>query len=247
MVPPSRSTYRATNGPQAAMRNLLVSHWWPHGAMDHAAAAYAAARDEADQRGVAGERATSQAQSALVLAFTDPELAEDELTLSEQLLTGRADIRTAGEMYAELTLDLALAFHHAVRGADSDVTATIDRLREGTRGGYAEEDFSEGATAVVLGQCGGVAPDVGGHGAGVPDELEGDLLVVAGFEVGVLPREHSGDECLVRGAVQREFGFDQAVGVVEHGVRVTHRRPAASSWSWSPGLASGAWTARKRA
>jgi hypothetical protein len=85
------------------------------------------------------------------------------------------------------------------------------------------------------------------HGAGVPGELEGDLLVVAGFEVGVLPREHGGDECLVRGAVQREFGFDQAVGVVEHGVRVTHRRPAASFWSWSPGLASGAWTARKRA
>ncbi|WP_146065993.1 hypothetical protein [Streptomyces sp. SM13] len=34
--------------------------WWPHGDMGRAAAAYGAARDEAAQHGVAGERATSQ-------------------------------------------------------------------------------------------------------------------------------------------------------------------------------------------
>ncbi|WP_324605384.1 hypothetical protein [Streptomyces sp. NRRL F-2664] len=61
---------------------------WPHGDMDRAAAAYAAARDLAEQHGVAGERATSQAQRALVLAFTDPDAADDELHLAEQLLTG---------------------------------------------------------------------------------------------------------------------------------------------------------------
>ncbi|MFF4424721.1 hypothetical protein ACFY04_28765 [Streptomyces sp. NPDC001549] len=45
---------------------------WPHGDMNRAAAAYIAACDHAEHHGVAGERATSQAQRALVLAFTDP-------------------------------------------------------------------------------------------------------------------------------------------------------------------------------
>ncbi|MER8159959.1 ATP/GTP-binding protein [Streptomyces sp. NPDC094472] len=62
--------------------------WWPQGEMDRAAAAYEAARTEAEQHGIAGERATSQAQRAFVLAFSDPDQAEDELELAEQLLTG---------------------------------------------------------------------------------------------------------------------------------------------------------------
>ncbi|MFC7900233.1 hypothetical protein ACFUV1_08760 [Streptomyces griseoincarnatus] len=37
--------------------------------------------------------------------------------------------------YAELVLDLALAFHHAVRDDQDQVAATITRLRENTRGG----------------------------------------------------------------------------------------------------------------
>ncbi|WP_330319166.1 hypothetical protein [Streptomyces platensis] len=61
--------------------------WWPHGDMDRAAAAYEAARAEAEEHGVAGERATSQAQRAFVLAFTDPARADDELDLAEQLLS----------------------------------------------------------------------------------------------------------------------------------------------------------------
>ncbi|MFE7424906.1 hypothetical protein [Streptomyces sp. NPDC057545] len=36
---------------------------------------------------VAGERATSQAQRAFVLAFTDPDRADDEIRLAQQLLT----------------------------------------------------------------------------------------------------------------------------------------------------------------
>lgn len=47
----------------------------------------------------------------------------------------RADIRTAGVTYAELVLDLALAFHHAVRDDQDQVAATIARLRENIRGG----------------------------------------------------------------------------------------------------------------
>ncbi|MFE5512372.1 hypothetical protein ACFQ9J_17515 [Streptomyces sp. NPDC056529] len=43
--------------------------WWPHGDMRRAATAYEAARTEAEQHGVAGERATCQARRALALAF----------------------------------------------------------------------------------------------------------------------------------------------------------------------------------
>jgi energy-converting hydrogenase Eha subunit E len=47
----------------------------------------------------------------------------------------RTEIRTAGVTYIELALDLALAFHHAVRDDQDQVAATIARLRENTRGG----------------------------------------------------------------------------------------------------------------
>ncbi|MGW7487347.1 hypothetical protein [Streptomyces sp. NPDC054786] len=62
--------------------------WWPHGDMDRAAAAYEAGRAEAEEHGVAGERATSQAQLAFVHAFTDQARADDELEFAEQLLSG---------------------------------------------------------------------------------------------------------------------------------------------------------------
>ncbi|MFI5771212.1 hypothetical protein ACIA74_22215 [Streptomyces sp. NPDC051658] len=77
--------------------------------------------------------------------------------------------------------------------------------------------------------------------------LKSDLLVVPGCQVRVLPREHGGDERFVPGAVQGEFGFDQAVGALERGVGAAHLRLAVSSWS--PMLSSGAWVvwARKRA
>ncbi|MEV0449869.1 ATP/GTP-binding protein [Streptomyces sp. NPDC050600] len=134
--------------------------WWPHGDMHRAATAYAAARTEAEQHGVAGERATSQAQRAFTLAFTDPAVADDEIDLAEQLLTGldlrattltvkiaalardagtdtgmpdraevlRAEIRTAGLVAPEKMLDLALAFHHAVRGDAPAAAAAATRL-----------------------------------------------------------------------------------------------------------------------
>ncbi|MEU7369692.1 hypothetical protein AB0B92_29825 [Streptomyces hygroscopicus] len=141
--------------------------WWPQGEMDRAAAAYEAARIEAEQHGIAGEHATSQAQRAFVLAFTDPDHAADELELAEQLLTGltlrattltthtaaliriagtpgsavenrasvrRADIRTAGVTAVEVTLELGLCFHHAVRGDDAVQTA-IARLHDLTQSG----------------------------------------------------------------------------------------------------------------
>jgi hypothetical protein len=106
--------------------------------------------------------------------------------------------------------------------------------------GFSEDDFGEGAAAVVLGQGGGVALDVGGDRAGVPGELEGDLLVVAGREVRVLPREDGGDECLVRGAVQggsasiRPRGSESTVWVSVIG-RPPRRRPGRGLRGWRPG------------
>ncbi|MFJ6384642.1 ATP/GTP-binding protein [Kitasatospora sp. NPDC092039] len=67
---------------------VLGDLWWVHAEMDQAAAAYEAARADAEQHAVAGERATSQAQLAFVRAFTDPETADDDLDLTAQLLTG---------------------------------------------------------------------------------------------------------------------------------------------------------------
>ncbi|MFI6864349.1 hypothetical protein ACIBKZ_31400 [Streptomyces sp. NPDC050421] len=56
--------------------------------MTRAAATYEAARAEAETHEIAGERATSQAQRAFVLAFTHPAHADDEIDLATQLLTG---------------------------------------------------------------------------------------------------------------------------------------------------------------
>ncbi|MFB7825318.1 ATP/GTP-binding protein [Streptomyces hydrogenans] len=95
--------------------------WWPHGDMPRAAAAYKAARNEAEQHGVAGERATSQAQRAFTLAFTDPAIAEDELELANQLLTG-LELRAT-----TLTVKIAALVRHA--GADRDFVSRAETLR----------------------------------------------------------------------------------------------------------------------
>ncbi|MBP0453951.1 ATP/GTP-binding protein [Kitasatospora sp. RG8] len=67
---------------------VLGDLWWVHAEMDLAAAAYEAARTDAEHHAVAGERATSQAQLAFVRAFTDPALADDDLDLADQFLAG---------------------------------------------------------------------------------------------------------------------------------------------------------------
>ncbi|MFF7136241.1 MULTISPECIES: ATP/GTP-binding protein [unclassified Streptomyces] len=67
---------------------VLGDVWWVQGDMARAAEAYRAARDEAEQHAVAGERATAQAQRAFTLAFADPAVASDELDLAHQLLVG---------------------------------------------------------------------------------------------------------------------------------------------------------------
>ncbi|MET9572445.1 ATP/GTP-binding protein [Streptomyces virginiae] len=97
---------------------------WPHGDMNRAAAAYTTARDQAEHYGVAGERATSQAQRAFVLAFTDPDTADDELDLADQLLNG-LDLRatTLTTKIAALVRDAgALSSLDAARLLRADIT-----------------------------------------------------------------------------------------------------------------------------
>jgi hypothetical protein len=165
---PTALTTARTLGWEGRHHRVHGDIWWAHGDMDRAATAYAAARDEAENHGVTGERGNSQAHRAFALAFTDPTVADNELALAEQLLVGvdlrattlitriaalardaghtdadiddraqvlRAEITAAGVTYTELALDLALAFHHAVRNNQGQAAATIARLRDSTRGG----------------------------------------------------------------------------------------------------------------
>ncbi|MGA5508992.1 ATP/GTP-binding protein [Streptomyces umbrinus] len=112
--------------------------WWVQGDMQRAAAAYEAARAEAEQHGVAGERATSQAQRAWSLAFTDPDVADDELDLAEQLLTG-LDLRTT-----TLTTQIAALVRDAgTSGRDVDDRARVLRAEADVAGITAAQAMLE--------------------------------------------------------------------------------------------------------
>ncbi|MER7183246.1 ATP/GTP-binding protein, partial [Streptomyces hyaluromycini] len=103
--------------------------WWPHGAMDRAAAAYTAARDEAEQHGVTGERGNSQAHLAFALGFTDPAAADNELALAEQLLAS-VDLRAT----TLITHIAALARDAGRTDADVDDRAQVLRTKIRTAG-----------------------------------------------------------------------------------------------------------------
>ncbi|MEW1699289.1 MULTISPECIES: ATP/GTP-binding protein [unclassified Streptomyces] len=115
--------------------------WWPHGDMLRAAAAYKAARTEAEHHGVAGERATSQAQRAFTIAFTDPRRADDEIALAEQLLTG-LDLRAT-----TLTVQIAALVRDAGTGPDIEGRADVLRAEARTAGLLAPEAMLELALA----------------------------------------------------------------------------------------------------
>ena len=147
---------------------VLAHIRWPHGDIDRAAAAFEAARTEAEQHDTPGERAIAQTLLALVTAFTNPLRADEELALAHQYLAPlnqratvfyahvaallrdagtegnsvtdratvlRTEITVAGLAWLTPLLETALAFHHVVRGAQDDLTATIDRLGEATANG----------------------------------------------------------------------------------------------------------------
>ncbi|MGY5128252.1 hypothetical protein [Streptomyces nigrescens] len=151
-----------TLGWKGRHHRVLAHIHLPHGDIERAAAAFEAARAEAEQHNAPGERAIAQTLLALVTAFTDPLRADDELALAHQYLahldqrattfyaavaalvrdagTDRATVLLAESSVAGLPwltplIETAVAFHHAVHGAHDDLTATIDRLHQETANG----------------------------------------------------------------------------------------------------------------
>lgn len=120
---------------------VLGDVWWTQADMARAATAHAAARDEAEQHGVAGERAIAQAQRALILAFTDPDQADDELTLAQQLLAG-VDLRAT-----TLTTQIAVLVRDA--GTASDIEDRAHLLRTDISGA----GLVAAQTTLELGLC----------------------------------------------------------------------------------------------
>ncbi|OPF82394.1 ATP/GTP-binding protein [Streptomyces antioxidans] len=164
---PTALTVAGTLGWAGRQNRVLGDIHWPQGDITPAADHYQHARDEAEQHGIAGERATAQAHRALAMAFADPATAESELALAHHLLTGltlhattltvhiahlirdaghstafheraqalRTETETAGLTSLLPLLELAVCFHHAVRGDDDPLTAAIHRLRRLTTDG----------------------------------------------------------------------------------------------------------------
>jgi hypothetical protein len=158
---PTALTAAENLGWAGRQNRVLGDIHWPQGDITRAADSYEHARNEAEQRGIAGERATAQAHRALALAFGDPTTADGEIALAQHLLTDltlhattltvhiatlisdagrstdideraqalRTEIETAGLTSVLPLLELAVCFHHAVRGAEELLGAAIHRLR----------------------------------------------------------------------------------------------------------------------
>src|SRR5579884_2097400 len=168
---PTALAAAAELGWEGRQHRVLGDLWWPQGDIAAAADAYRAARTDAEQHGVAGERAIAQTQLALAVAFGDPAQADDELDLAQHLLADlalrstaltaqiaallrdagsatarveerahllRGEIEVSGLTTARPLLDLAVAFHHAVRGDAEQLAAAISRLGQvAASGDYA--------------------------------------------------------------------------------------------------------------
>ncbi|GGN64168.1 ATP/GTP-binding protein [Streptomyces kronopolitis] len=93
---------------------VLGHIWFPHGDIERAAAAFEAARAEAEQHDAPGERAIAQTLLALVTAFADPLRADDELALAHQYLASLDQRAT--------TFYAAVAALVRDAGTDGDVT-----------------------------------------------------------------------------------------------------------------------------
>ncbi|MEV7417709.1 ATP/GTP-binding protein [Streptomyces sp. NPDC089919] len=92
---PSALATAGTLGWPGRGHRVLGDIHFAHGDMNQAAAAFTAARTEAEQHANRGEQAIAQANRALAIAFTDPEQAADEIALAEQLLAGLDQRATA--------------------------------------------------------------------------------------------------------------------------------------------------------
>ncbi|HEY9369694.1 hypothetical protein [Streptomyces sp.] len=104
--PAALATAETLGRPGRGHRVLGDIHF-AHGDMHAAAAAYAAARAEAEDDGNPGEQAIAQTHLALAVAFTDPGRADDEIARAEQLLSGLDQRAT------RLTAQIAALVRHA--------------------------------------------------------------------------------------------------------------------------------------
>ncbi|MEV0479697.1 ATP/GTP-binding protein [Streptomyces sp. NPDC050508] len=84
---PTALTVAQNLGWAGRQNRVLGDIHWPQGDITQAAENYEQARNDAEQRGIAGERATAQAHRALALAFADPTTADSEIALAHHLLT----------------------------------------------------------------------------------------------------------------------------------------------------------------
>ncbi|MFB8441214.1 ATP/GTP-binding protein [Streptomyces niveus] len=83
-----------TLGWEGRHQRVLGDLYWIQGEVQRAAEAYLAGRLEAEQHAKAGEAAHNQAMRAFALAFADPDQADDEIDLAQQLLAG-LDLRAS--------------------------------------------------------------------------------------------------------------------------------------------------------
>ncbi|WP_406514555.1 ATP/GTP-binding protein [Streptomyces sp. NBC_00161] len=149
--PTALSTAGALGWRGRANRVLGDIHF-AHGDMNQAVTAFAAARSEAEQHGNIGEQAIAQAHLALAYAFTDPDRADDEIALAEQLLAGLDQRATA------LTLKVAALAREAGTLTDLDGARAL-RTEIHAAGITAAEVILEVALALhhaVLGETGKV-------------------------------------------------------------------------------------------
>ncbi|WUJ40967.1 ATP/GTP-binding protein [Streptomyces sp. NBC_00386] len=101
---------------------VLGDLWWPHGRAEFAAENYKNARTEAEEHAVLGEAATSQSMRCFALAFTDPEIADDEIELARCLLRP-LDLRAS-----RINVELASLLRDA--GTSADIAGRVQALRE---------------------------------------------------------------------------------------------------------------------
>ena len=119
--PAALATAETLGWPGRGHRVLGDIHF-AHGNMHAAAAAYAAARAEAESHGNVGEQAIAQTHLALAVAFTDRERADEEIALAEQLLTGLDQRATS------LTAQIAALVRHAgIAGPEFEDRASVLR------------------------------------------------------------------------------------------------------------------------
>ncbi|WP_328688030.1 ATP/GTP-binding protein [Streptomyces phaeochromogenes] len=125
---PAALTVAETLGWAGRQNRVLGDIYWPQGDITRAAGNYEHARNDAEQHGIAGERATAQAHRALALAFTDPTTADSEIVLAHHLLTDLTLHATT------LTVHIANLICDAGRSTDIDERAHALRTEIDTAG-----------------------------------------------------------------------------------------------------------------